>query len=223
MLISESFALVYLDKWKERKSISFNRSETLCLAGAGIMDLYLRGKLSLEKKRLEVVDANPTGVEFLDEILTIIKDFKKIWKLKRWIIHFANYRNIQCDSLVFKSLENQGIIQCEKNVKAGIFVKWKYNIIKPDVIQALLHQIQNAFIENQEPDVEFLCLLKLLQIERLFNFSISKEYRSLVKNRLEHFLRYGNYDPIQLEMISRIKKTIKDALSIGGIDLAIPY
>lgn len=215
--------LVYLDKWKHRKSIPFGHSGTLCLAGAGIMDLYLRGKLILEKKRLEVIDTNPTGVKFLDEILTIIKDFKKIRKLKRWIIHFSNYRNIQGDSLVIESLENQGIIHCEKSVTAGIFVKWRYNIIKPEVIQSLLHQIQNAFIDNQEPDVEFLCLLKLLQIERLFHFSISKEYRSIVKRRLEHLLRYGNYDPIQLEMISRIKKAIKDALSIGGIDLAIPY
>ncbi len=223
MLICESYLLVYLEKWKHRKSIAFGHDGTTCLAGAGIMDLFLRGKLILEGKRLEVINTNPTGVEFLDEILTMIKDSKKVRKLKRWIILISNYRNIKCDSLVFKSLENQGILQCEQRVTARIFYKWRYNIIRPEVIQSLLQRIQNAFIDNIDPDIEFLCLLKLIQISRLFKVCISKEYRSIAKHRLEHLLRFGNYDPSHLEMIKSIKKAINDALTDAGIELAIPY
>lgn len=213
MLICESYVLVFLEKWKHRKSVAFGHEGTVCLAGAGIMDLYLRGKLIKEGKRLKVIDTNPTGVEFLNEILTLINDSQKIRKLKRWIILLSNYRNIKSDSLVFKNLENQGILQCEKKVTAKIFYKWRYSIIRQEVIQSLLQRIQNVFIDTPDPDIEFLCLLKLLQIGRLFNVCISKEYRSIAKRRLELLLRVGNYDPNHLDMILSIKKSIKSALT----------
>jgi len=213
MLIAESYLLVFLEKRKHRKSIAFGHEGILCLAGAGIMDLYLRGKLVLEGKRLKIIDTTPTGVEFLDEILTMIKDSKKIRKLNRWIILISNYRNIKCDSLVFKSLENQGILQFERR----ILYKWRYNFIRPEVIQSLLQRIQNAFIDNLDPDIELLCLLSLLKITRLFKVCISKEYRNQVKYRMEHLLRLGNYDPSHLEMIVKTKKAIRNALREGII------
>lgn len=213
MLIAESYLLVFLEKWKHRKSIAFGHEGTLCLAGAGIMNLYLRGKLILEGKRLKIIDTTPTGVEFLDEILTMIKDSKKIRKLNRWIILISNYRNIKCDSLVFKSLENQGILQFERR----ILYKWRYNFIRPEVIQSLLQRIQNAFIDNLDPDIELLCLLSLLKITRLFKVCISKEYRNQVKYRMEQLLRFGNYDPSHLEMIVKTKKAIRNALREGII------
>lgn len=213
MLICESYLLVFLEKWKHRKSIAVGQENTVCLAGAGIMDLILRGKLMIERKRLKLIDTNPTGVEYLDEILAMIKDSKKIRKLNRWIILISNYRSIKCDSLVFKSLENQGILQFEKR----IFYKWRYNFIRPEVIQSLLQRIQNAFIDNLDPDIELLCLLSLLKITRLFKVCISKEYRNQVKYRMEQLLRFGNYDPSHLEMIVKTKKAIRNALREGII------
>jgi hypothetical protein len=217
MLICESLLLLYLEKWKDRKSIALGSAAIACLAGAGIMDLILRGKIILEGKKLKLIDTDPTGVEFLDKILTIIKESNKIRKLKRWIIEFSSKGCFELDNLIFVSLENQGILQFEMRVSAKIFYKWIYDFTRPEVAQSLLERIQNAFIDdNLEPDIAVLCLFPLIQINRLFGFCFSKEYRNIVKHRNEQLLLFGNYDPSYIEMIKSVKKAIKSVLSAAG-------
>lgn len=223
MLICESYLLIYLEKWKHRESIALGQDAGACLAGASIMDLILRGKLILEGKRLKLIDPNPTGVEFLDKILNMIKNTKKARKLNRYVDTISGKGCIERNNLVLKSLQNQGILQFEMKVTAKIFYKWSYNIIRPEVVQSLLYRIQNAFIDDSlDPEIELLCLLNLLQISRLFKMSISKEYRNLVKHRMERLLLFGDFDPSHLEMIKSIKKAVKAALTDVGIEV-LPY
>lgn len=213
MLISESYLLVFLEKWKHEDSITPGSSESICLAGAWIMDLILREKLLIEGKNLRVIDTNSTGDEYLDEILTIIKDSKKIRKLKRWVDLLSKRHNFQNYTLVLKRLESQGILKFEARVTAKIFYKWTYDFIKPEVKQSLLEQIQKVFTDNLDPDTELLCLLSLLRISRLIKFCISKEDREVAKYRIEDLVRSGNYDPSHLEMILKIKKAYNSTLS----------
>jgi hypothetical protein len=224
MLICESYLLIYLEKWKHKKSIALGQDGIFCLAGAGIMDLILREKLMLDGKRIKLIDTNPTGVAFLDEILTMVKESKKVRKLYGWIIRIGGKHYVDRINLVFKSLENQGILQFEWRVAAKIFYKWNYNFIKPELIQSLLQQVQNAFIDSGiEPEIELLCLLNLLRQSRLFSMCISKEYRNLVKHRMEQLLLFGNYDPSHIELIKLVKKAIKSALTSDlGLE-AIPF
>ena len=213
MLISESYLLVFLEKWKHEDSITPGSSESICLAGAWIMDLILREKLLIEGKKLRVIDTNSTGDEYLDEILTIIKDSKKIRKLNRWVDLLSRRHNFQNYNLVLKRLESQGILKFEEKVTARIFFKWKYDFIKPEVKQSLLEQIQKVFIDNLDPDTELLCLLSLLRISSLIKVCIPEEYRKVAKLRIKDLVRFGNYDPSHLEMILKIKKAYRSTLS----------
>jgi len=179
------------------------------------MDLILREKLLLEGKKLRVIDTNLTGDESLDEILTIIKDSKKIRKLYRWFERLSYYHVIQLNTLVFKSLESQGILKFERRVTAKVFYKWRFDLTKPEVIQSLLERIQKVFSDNLDPDIELLCLLSLFKISRLFKACISKEYRNIAKYRIEELVRVGNYDPSHSEMIVKTRKALRDSMREG--------
>lgn len=213
MLICENYLLVFLEKWKHEDSFTPGSSESIGLAGAWIMDLILREKLLIEGKKLRVIDTDSTGDEYIDEILTIIKDSKKIRKLKRWVDLLSKRYNFQNYTVVLKRLENHGILKFEEKVTAKIFYKWKYDLIKPEVKQSLLEQIQNVFIDNLDPDTELLCLLSLLRISGLINVCISKENRKVAKDRIDDLVRFGNYDPSLLEMILKIKKAYRSTLA----------
>jgi len=215
MLICESFLLLILEKWKHRNSIALGSYDSKCLPGAGIMDLILRENLLLEGKKLRVIDTNSTGDESLDEILAIIKDSKKIRKLYRWVERLSYYHSIQLYTLVFKSLESQGILKFEKRVTAKIFYKWRYDFTRPEVIQLLLERIQKVFSDNLDPDIELLCLLSLFKISKLIKVCISKEYRKIAKYRIEELVRVGNYDPSHLEMIVKTRRALRDAMREG--------
>ncbi len=217
MLICENFLLLILGKWKHRNFIAVGSEGSKCLIGAGIMDLILREKLLLEGKKLRVIDTNLTGDEFLDKILTIIKDSKKIRKLYRWIERLSYNHIIQLNTLVFKSLESQGILKFERRVTAKIFYRWKFDLTRPEVIQSLLERIQKVFSDDLDPDIELLCLLSLLKISRLTKASISKEYRKIAKYRIKELIRVGNYDPIHLEMIVKTRKALRDSMREGII------
>ena len=213
MLISENYLLVSLENWKRQDSITPGASESICLAGAWIMDLILREKLLIEGKQLRVVDTNSTGDEYLDEILTILKDSKKMRKLKRWVDLLSRRHIFQNYTVALKRLESQGILKFEGKVTARIFYKFSYNYTKPEVKQSLLEQIQKVLINNVDPDSELLCLLSLIRFSSLYKVCIPKEYSKAAKLRIEDLLRSGNYDPSLLEMISKIKKAYRSTLS----------
>ncbi len=213
MLISEKFLLVSLERWPYQDSISPGPSESICLAGAWIMDLILREKLLIEGKKLRVIDTNSTGDEYLDEILTIIKDSKKIRKLKRWVDLLSRWHIFQTYTEALKRLESQSILKFEGKVTARIFYKFSYDLTKPEVKQSLLEQIQKVVIDNVDPDTELLCLLSLIRFSSLYKVCVPKEYRKVAKLRIEDLLRSSNYDPSLLEMISKIRKAYRSTLS----------
>ena len=213
MLISENYLLVSLENWKHQDSITPGASESICLAGAWIMDLILREKLLIEGKQLRVVDTNSTGDEYLDEILTILKDSKKMRKLKRWVDLLSRRHIFQNYNVALKRLESQSILKFEAKVTARIFYKFSYDYTKPEVKQSLLEQIQKVLIDNVEPDTELLCLLSLIRFSSLYKVCIPKEYSKAAKLRIEDLLRSGNYDSSLLEMISKIRKAYRSTLS----------
>lgn len=213
MLICENFLLIFLEKWKHRKSVSFNTYATACLAGAGIMDLVLKNKLLIEVNKLQVIDSSSTGDLYLDEILTMIKESKKTHSIHYWISSISGQHHVQRYTLIFKSLEGQRILQFDRGVKAKIFYSFKYNFIQPEVIYSLLEQIQGVFSTDLDPDIDILCLIPLIQLSRLIKVCVSKTYLKTVKYRIEQLLRFGNYDSIYLEMISIIRKACKATIS----------
>jgi hypothetical protein len=210
MLICENFLLVFLQKWEHRGYAALDR---YCLLGAGILDLYFRGKIMLEGKKLILIDPNPTGIDFLDEILNVIKESKKTRKVFRWLLILSGRNITEREDLILKNLENQGILQYERRVHAKIFENYRYKFFKPEVVQSLMKQIENAFIDNPDPDIECFCLIYLIKMARVYNNCISKENRSRIYQRMQLLLRHGNYDPNHLEMFKRIKKDIGNALS----------
>ena len=216
MLISVSYFLITLDESKGKHYLRAGVARDECFAAAWLMDLILRGKLAIEKKKLKVIDSNSTGDEYLDEILNILKDSKMIHKIRYWIRILSFQQKMKIYDLILKRLESQGILKFEKESFLKIFKKWGYFFLQPEVKQSLLEQIRNVFINNLDPDIHLLCLLSLLKISRLIRVYIPKEYRKVAKYRIDQLIRFGKYDPRHLEMIIRMKKAIKDALS-GGV------
>lgn len=212
MLISESYFLLMLDdsKGKNRIKDYFGRKE--CFAAAWIMDLIFRRKLSVVGKKLEVIDSTSTGDEDLDEILGILKDSKKMRKLRTWVFLFSSNYLINLYDLIFKRLENQGILKYEKKPILRVFVNLRYFFLQPEVKQPLLEQIYKVIIDNLGPDIRLLCLLNLLKISRLISVHVPKEYRKLAKYRIDDLVHYGKYEPKHLEMILSIEKAIKKAM-----------
>lgn len=216
MLICESYLLITLDESKGKNYLRAGIAKDECFAGAWIMDLFLRRKVSIEGKKLSVIDINSTGDKYLDEILSILNNSKMTHKTRYWIRILSFQHKITIYDLILKRLESQGVLKFEKESFLKIFKRWGYFFLQPEVKQSLLEQIRNVIINNLDPDINLLCLLSLLKISRLIKVYIPKEYRKVAKYRIDELIRFGTYDPKHLEMIVSIRKAIKDALSGGA-------
>lgn len=213
MLISENYLLMTLEETEEKNYVRSGVARNECLAGALIMDLIFKGKLSVEGKKLKIIDTSPTGDELLDEILTIFKESTMVHKIRYWVGVFSITYKLKIKELILRRLDNENILKFEKKSISRIFVKFGYTFIRPEVRSSLIEQIRKIFIDNLEPDIYLLCLLMLLKISRLIRVHIPKEFRKFAGYHIDELILYGKYDPKYLEMISSIKKAIKYVLS----------
>ncbi|MFX1313540.1 MAG: GPP34 family phosphoprotein [Promethearchaeota archaeon] len=191
MLVSRNYLLMILDEEKGKIYSKASAAKDLGLIGAMIMDLYLRGKILIERKKIRVIDPNSTGDEYLDDTLEILKSSKKNRKLDRWIERISR-RYKRYYYAFFKRLEEQEILKIEVKKTFKIFETKRFYLQRPDVKMVILEQIQNAIVNNLSPSIDLLCLLSLLEVSGLIKVYIAKEFRKQVKMRIEELIYSEN-------------------------------
>lgn len=215
MLICDNYLLLILDESKGSYYTRTAMVKDLCLAGAVLMDLILRKKILIEKKKIIVIDVNRTGDKYLDEILRILNNSKKVRSLKSWIDILS--RKYTLWHIILKRLENQGILKIKEKSFLKVFRKISFSFpVQPELKLALLEQINKVVVDKFEPYIELLCLLSLLKFGKIIKMYTSKENRKLVSYRIDELIRFGKYDPRHVEMILLISKFIKSIASARG-------
>jgi hypothetical protein len=109
MLISEMYILMLLDGCKGKIFSRGRATKDLGLAGAMILDLYLRGRLSIYGKKSRILDYDTSGYPYLDKILVFLYRSKRPLKLKTWINRVSHFYG-KFSQYIFQRLENQGIL-----------------------------------------------------------------------------------------------------------------
>ncbi len=212
MLVSRNYLLMILDEEKGKIYSRASAAKDLGLIGAMMMDLYLRGKILIERKKIRIIDPTSTGDEYLDDILEILKSSKKIRKLNRWIDRISRRYKTYYYAF-FKRLEKQEILKIEVKKTFKIFETKRFYLQRPEVKMVILEQIQNTIVNNLSPSIDLLCLLSLIEVSGLIKVYIAKEFRKQVRMRIEELIYTENLNPRDQEMIISITKAIKDTIA----------
>ena len=212
MLVSRNYLLMILDEEKGKIYSRASAAKDLGLIGAMMMDLYLRSKILIERKKIRIIDPTSTGDEYLDDILEILKSSKKIRKLNRWIDRISRRYKTYYYAF-FKRLEKQEILKIEVKKTFKIFETKRFYLQRPEVKMVILEQIQNVIVNNLSPSIDLLCLLSLLEVSGLIKVYIAKEFRKQVRMRIEELIYNENLNPRDQEMIISITKAINDIIA----------
>ncbi len=154
------------------------------LSGALVAELALRGKIEVgEKRRLELLDATPTGDEFLDEALAQIQASDQVRKVTFWLRFFGDrpkrFRQRLGDRLV-----DRGILAEDENHWAAIvpFVDFpEQNASAKYWVKSCLRQVALTF---GDPDLHDLALLSLVQSCGLLILVFTRDERKAVRRRI---------------------------------------
>lgn len=212
MLVSRNYLLMILDEEKGKIYSRASAAKDLGLIGAMMMDLYLRSKILIERKKIRIIDPTSTGDEYLDDILEILKSSKKIRKLNRWIDRISRRYKTYYYAF-FKRLEKQEILKIEVKKTFKIFETKRFYLQRPEVKMVILEQIQNVIVNNLSPSIDLLCLLSLFEVSGLIKVYIAKEFRKQVRMRIEELIYNENLNPRDQEMIISITKAINDIIA----------
>ncbi len=204
MLISEMILLMFLDESKGKIYSRGRTTKDLGLAGAMILDLYLKGKVSIYGKKLKILNYCHSGLPYVDKILVFLYRSKRPLKLRSWLNKISQF--YKKSSLYFyQRLESHGII-------IGGFKARRFYLTEPEVKYSLLEKVKNVVINNMNPDIELLCLLSLMKACRLIKVYFMRKYRKYVKRRIKELLHSSYYSSETREMILGVIKAIEDII-----------
>ena len=189
MLLAEKFILLLINEKKEKIPGGWHFGGIPIAAGIivmSIMDLVFKKKIILEKTGrkkaiIKIIDANPTGINFLDDIFTKIKEFEKEKKVAKIVRKLTKRDSFNIINALFTHLDEQQIIKLESRMKGGR--SGRQVLEKPEVKRKVIQEIHRVVIENKEPDGELLsliCVMATYSRNNIINFhylAFAKEYR----------------------------------------------
>jgi hypothetical protein len=178
--------------------------ESLGFVGAILLDLFLKGNLTFERKKVLIIDNKPTGDEYLDRIFEVIKNtnFERI--LFRWIDKLsAHYKKYYF--LYLENMEQKGFLS--SRIRPVLKTKLFY-LKDPNIKMNLLKKINMFAISNLEFNIKIFCLLVLLDVSKLINAYISWNLRKKTRDLIAEILYSEQLDTSLRNLILGIRKEI---------------
>jgi len=219
MLLAEKFMLLLINEKKEKIPGGWAFGGKPIAAGIivmSIMDLVFKEKIILEKTGrkkaiIKIIDASPTGYNFLDTIFTKIKEFEKEKNVAKIVRKFSKKESIDIINALFTQLDEQQIIKIESPMKMGR--SGRQVLEKPEIKRKVMQEIQSVVIENKEPDGELLsliCILAIYSRKHIIAFhylAFAKEYRKQAWKYFKILMKDLKSDKLR-ELIAKIAPSI---------------
>ncbi|WP_017186194.1 GOLPH3/VPS74 family protein [Alkalibacillus haloalkaliphilus] len=189
MLLPER--LLLLATRRDKGSVYMRTSSRIIygLSGAVLMELALRDKLDIRKKKLIVVDSEPTGIVYLDDALEQIAQAKKDKKAKYWVQKLGNTK---LKRQIYADLVVEEMVKDESYQFLGIFPIRRFPIQNVGAVDQLIQDVQKAvFTEEIEKldDNRTVLLLGLLNTCQLTPILFAPEDKKEAKNRIEKIMK----------------------------------
>jgi hypothetical protein len=154
------------------------------LAGALLLDLFFRQKITFNGKTVEVVDPAPTGDTLLDETLALISGTEKHKTAKYWVQKIERkikkLRDRIADQLVQKE-----ILKPEEHRLLWVFQYQRYPTVNISPEMEIRQRIRNIVLLNHPPDDKDRALISLVKACSLVNEIFSGEERRQAKKRIK--------------------------------------
>ncbi len=192
MLLAEELLLIGIDDKSGRISTSVSGTIHHGIAGALLIDLLIREKISLKNGILVLEDNTHIGDFIIDDIIDLMKKQRDPLILSEWMIilkkrYIGSYRKY-----LFQRLVKDGILGYENNNKLKIFHESRRPLISPDIKEDILLGLQNVALSKVKPDARSLGMWMLSFSIHLDNSILKDEYRSQIYKNLEKLMGYEN-------------------------------
>jgi golgi phosphoprotein 3 len=212
LLIAEELLLLGLDDESGKLSSFSVPYLNFTLAGALLMELAIDKKISFveEGKRkiiIQIDDSSELSDNLLNEALQLMVKYEKKRKIEKMIgilaKHYSEFRK-----QLFSRLVTQGILERIEKKRLKIFKYVRHPMIKPEIKEEILINIQKVILEDETPTERITSLLALIGASEMIKAVFAKEFRKEAKKKIKAIVEsdvIGKY-------IKRIIQSVQAAL-----------
>ena len=206
--------LMLLALHDEKGSVIYSASTALPygLAGSVLIELLFRGKITLAKKKVEVLDNSPTGNEWIDKVLELIDNSEKVKDVKYWIQKITR-KDKDLKEQVIESLIGKGILRKEKHKILWVFPAMRYPLTNVAAEHEIRNRIHQVVLQQDNPTEEDIALLSLVKACDLLKEIFSREDRQRAKHRINEIIE----DELIGRAVSSIVAEITTAVSAAVV------
>ena len=168
----------------EKGSVIFSASTALPygLAGAVLLELFFKGKITYGNKKIQVIDKSTIDDPVLNEALNLIKNSSKDRNPKYWVQKINN-KVKKLKQRVIDNLVAQQILNRE-----GHKILWFFNIDRYPTLDVVPEMeirttIRNIVLNDHEATEREIALLSLMKACSLINEVFQRSERKLAKKK----------------------------------------
>ncbi len=189
------------------------------LAGAVLMDFYLRGEIRFEDNRI-VPSVRNTGDPFHDRLAEIISSSSRPRRVSFWIRKLQWHWRTSLNEAVSPYVSS-GALRHEVKYFLAIFPYHRYYIVDQEIRNPIIRALRGIMISGNSPTPEQKMLIGLLRESRLLKHLASdRNERSTIRSRYREIFRDEEYpsdtDIFTRKVLSAVRQAILAAESSHG-------
>ena len=173
----------------DKGSVIFSASTALPygLAGAVLLELFFRGKITHENKKIRIVDKNQIDDPIISEALTLMTVSSKEHDPKYWV-QKINSKVKKLKHRVIDKLVEQQILNRE-----GHKILWFFNVDRYPTLDVvpemeIRNRIRNIVLNDYKPTEREIALLSLMKACSLMNEIFQRGERKLAKKKIRKLI-----------------------------------
>jgi hypothetical protein len=202
----------------EKGSIIFSASTALPygLAGSIILELLFQNKLTLNNKKIEILDESPIEDPLLNKAISLIKESNRERDVKHWV-HRLERKLKGLKTTIIERLIAKEILRKEKNKFLWVIPVRHYpmsNVAPEQEIRTRIHQI---ILQNDTPTQQDIALLSLIKGCGLFNEVFKKEDRKIAKKRIKEIVEKERIGEAVSAVVTEITAAVTTAIIAASV------
>jgi Golgi phosphoprotein 3 len=210
--VFEELFLLALDEEKGIILPSAKKNLAHGLTGGILSELALRGKIQMtEKRRLQLVDADPTGDPLLDEAINEIKSSEKLRKPAYWISQLST-RPKTLRQRIGESLVGKGILYQEDKRFFWGSPDSEEPALKISAKFEMKYPLRVMVFSAEESDLHKLALLNVVSAVDMLNLVFTVDELQMARKNIHEKVVRSALEKMSMQTIEEIEQAIITSL-----------
>jgi hypothetical protein len=185
---------------------------SLGIAGAILMELAEQEKISVENKRIRLLNTHNTGDDVLDGVIAMLRKANKPMRIKSLISKIA-HKPSKFKKPILEGLISKRVLKKQRK-KFLIFPYYRYPVLKADYREKLIGEIRGLILKNSAVDNHIVMLAGLAGSSQCINkFFKSGNERKIAKKRIKEIIADSQIDQAISETVQAVQAAI--LVSVG--------